>query len=150
VPTDIDEWSQTGRLRDALPVRDGLRDRRCESAPKWKPASHRLLQLFQGIVPVLTGLPLRCWFAPTGALFGNGYIHYWLVHHLRLPPGRLIAIASEAQDGSRAEKRGIRLPELPRAAAPVHRARRPGQPGTVQARGGAAGRLTWIGTKSPS
>jgi hypothetical protein len=58
-----------------------------------------------------------------GTWFGNRYAHYWLVRHLRLPPDRLIAILSEALDVSRAENRGILLPELPHAAERVHRAR---------------------------
>jgi hypothetical protein len=57
-----------------------------------------------------------------GTLFGNRYVHYWLMRHLRLPPDRLIAILSEALDVSRTENRGILLPELPHAAEPVHRA----------------------------
>ena len=58
-----------------------------------------------------------------GTLFGNRYVHYWLMRHLHLPPDRLIAILSEALDVSRAANRGILLPELPHAVEPVHRAR---------------------------
>jgi hypothetical protein len=58
-----------------------------------------------------------------GTLFGNRYVHYWLMRHLHLPPDRLIAILSEALDVSRTEKRGVLLPELPHAAEPVHRSR---------------------------
>jgi len=58
-----------------------------------------------------------------GTLFGNRYVHYWLMRHLHLPPDRLITILSEAFDVSRAGNRGILLPELPHAAKPVHRAR---------------------------
>ena len=58
-----------------------------------------------------------------GTLFGNRYVHYWLLRHLRLPPDGLIAILSEALEVSRAENRGILLPELSGAAEPVHRAR---------------------------
>jgi hypothetical protein len=58
-----------------------------------------------------------------GTLFGNRYVHYWLMRHLHLPPDRLIAILSEALVVSHAENRGILLPELPHAAEPVHRAR---------------------------
>ena len=58
-----------------------------------------------------------------GTLFGNRYVPYWLMRHLHLPPDRLIAILSEALDVSRAENRGILLPELPHAAERVHRAR---------------------------
>jgi hypothetical protein len=57
-----------------------------------------------------------------GTLFGNRYVHYWLMRHLRLPPDRLIAILSDALDVSRVENRGILLPELPQAAEPLHRA----------------------------
>jgi len=57
-----------------------------------------------------------------GTLFGNRYVHYWLMRHLRLPPDRLIAILSDALDVSRAENRGILVPELPHAAEPIHRA----------------------------
>jgi hypothetical protein len=58
-----------------------------------------------------------------GTLFGNRYVHYWLMRHLHLPPDRLIAILSEALGVSRAEHRGLLLPELPHAADPVHPAR---------------------------
>jgi hypothetical protein len=58
-----------------------------------------------------------------GTLFGNRYVHYWLMRHLHLQPDRLIAILSEALDVSRAENRGILLLELPHAAEPVHRSR---------------------------
>jgi len=58
-----------------------------------------------------------------GALFGNRYVHYWLLRHRRHPPAGLIAILAEALDASRAENRGILLPELSGAAHPVHRAR---------------------------
>jgi hypothetical protein len=57
-----------------------------------------------------------------GTLFGNRYVNYWLMRHLRLPPDRLIAIPSDALDVSRAGNRGILLPELPHAVEPVHRA----------------------------
>ena len=57
-----------------------------------------------------------------GTLFGNRYVHYWLMRHRRLPPERLIAILSEALDVSRVENRGILLPELPHGADSVHRA----------------------------
>ena len=58
-----------------------------------------------------------------GTLFGNRYVHYWLMRHLSFPPDRLITILSEALDVSRAGNRGILLPELlPHAAEPVHRA----------------------------
>jgi hypothetical protein len=57
-----------------------------------------------------------------GTLFGNRYVHYWLMRHLHLPPDRLIAILSEALDVSRAGNRGILLPELPQSAGSVHRA----------------------------
>jgi hypothetical protein len=56
-----------------------------------------------------------------GTLFGNRYVHYWLMRQ-HLPPDRLIAILSDALDVSRAENRGILVPELPHAAEPVHRA----------------------------
>ena len=56
-------------------------------------------------------------------MFGNRYVHYWLMRHLHLPPDRLIAILSEALGVSHVENRGILLPELPHAAEPVHRAR---------------------------
>jgi hypothetical protein len=56
-----------------------------------------------------------------GTLFGNRYVHYWLLRHLHLPPDRLIVILSEALDVSCARNRGILLPELPHAAEPVHR-----------------------------
>ncbi len=58
-----------------------------------------------------------------GTLFGNRYVHYWLLRHLGFPPDGLIAILSAALEVSRAENRGILLPELLRAAEPVHRAR---------------------------
>jgi hypothetical protein len=58
-----------------------------------------------------------------GTLFGNRYVHYWLMRHLHLPPDRLIAILSEALGVSHAKNRGILLPELPHAAERVHRAR---------------------------
>ena len=48
-----------------------------------------------------------------GTLFGNRYVHYWLMRHLHLPPDRLTAILSDALDVSRPENRGILLPELP-------------------------------------
>jgi len=58
-----------------------------------------------------------------GTLFGNRYVHYWLMRHLSFPPDRLVTILSEALDVSRAGNRGILLPELlPHAAEPVHRA----------------------------
>lgn len=57
-----------------------------------------------------------------GTLFGNRYVHYWLLRHLHLSPDGLIAILSEALDVSRAGNRGILLPELSHAADPVHRA----------------------------
>ena len=57
-----------------------------------------------------------------GTLFGNRYVHYWLLRHLGFPPDGLTAILSAALDVSRAENRGILLPELLRAAEPVHRA----------------------------
>jgi hypothetical protein len=58
-----------------------------------------------------------------GTLFGNRYVHYWLLRHLHLPPDGLIAILAEALDVSRAGNRGILLAELSHAAEPVHRAR---------------------------
>ena len=58
-----------------------------------------------------------------GTLFGNRYVHYWLLRHLRLTPDGLIAILAEALDLSRAGNRGILLPELSGAADPVHRGR---------------------------
>ena len=54
-----------------------------------------------------------------GTLFGNRYVHYWLLRHLHHPPDRLIAILSEALGASRARNRGILLPELPHAAEPI-------------------------------
>jgi hypothetical protein len=56
-----------------------------------------------------------------GTLFGNRYVHYWLLRHLHLPPDRLTVILSEALDVSRARNCGILLPELPHAAESVHR-----------------------------
>jgi len=52
-----------------------------------------------------------------GKLFGNSYIHDWLLRHMHLLPDRLIACLGQAVEVSRAEDRGLTLPEVPRKAA---------------------------------
>jgi len=49
-----------------------------------------------------------------GSLFGNRYIHFWLLRHLHRPPDDLINVLTQAVDVSRARDRGIILPEMPR------------------------------------
>ena len=46
-----------------------------------------------------------------GMLFGNRYIHFWLLRHLHLHPGQLTEILAKAVDVSKATDRGIVLPE---------------------------------------
>lgn len=52
-----------------------------------------------------------------GTLFGNRYIHYWLLRHMHLSLDQLIECLAQAVEVSRAEDRGIILPEVPRKAA---------------------------------
>ena len=48
-----------------------------------------------------------------GTLFGNRYIHFWLLRHLHLHPDRLTEILAKAVDVSQATDRGVVLPEIP-------------------------------------
>jgi hypothetical protein len=48
-----------------------------------------------------------------GTLFGNRYIHFWLLRHLHLHPDQLTEILAKAVDLSQATDRGIILPEIP-------------------------------------
>ena len=49
-----------------------------------------------------------------GTLFGNRYIHFWLLRHLHLPVEQLVEILGTAVAVARAEDRGVLLPEIPR------------------------------------
>jgi hypothetical protein len=54
-----------------------------------------------------------------GTLFGNRYIHFWLLRHLHLPAEQLIKTLEIAVVVARAEDRGIVLPEIEAATRPL-------------------------------
>jgi hypothetical protein len=51
-----------------------------------------------------------------GTLFGNRYIHFWLLRHLHLPVEQLIETLGSAVAVARAEDRGVILPEIPESS----------------------------------
>ncbi len=54
-----------------------------------------------------------------GTLFGNRYIHFWLLRHLHLPAEQIIETLRVAVAIARAEDRGVVLPEIEAATRPL-------------------------------